>query len=92
MQPGLRFTRLETQKPCFSQHSSYQIKYIYSFVGNTSQDSGGSGSHKSMLELLSITDAAVKALNKSTRSHGSTASHASGRSLDSDRSVKSTHR
>ena len=60
------------------------------FTGNTSQDSGGSGSHKSMLELLSITDAAVKALNKS--SHGSIASHASGKSLDSDRSVKSDHR
>lgn len=52
--------------------------------GDTSLDSknsGGSGTQKSMLELLTITDAAVKALNKSTHS---TSSHGSKKSQHSD--------
>ncbi|KAL4237540.1 hypothetical protein ACF0H5_002254 [Mactra antiquata] len=43
-----------------------------------------SGSQKSMLELLTITDAAVKALNKSTGSHGSTKSDRGNQSVHSN--------
>ncbi|XP_053401553.1 protein TALPID3-like isoform X2 [Mercenaria mercenaria] len=65
--------------------------------GNTSMDSKSSGGgQKSMLELLTITDAAVKALNKSSHSassQGSKKSHHSdqlGQSIHSDRSERST--